>query len=302
MSRMLQLLPVPTGDRVLDLLPRLQAALAGSGPVLLPVPDGDEIQTSRLATGLAAGTAMADGEDDEHDPTALVVATSGSTGTPKGALLPASALIASAEATRRRLVGPGAPRRGPGRWLLALPATHIAGLQVLLRAVAEDTEPVVMDTANAFTPERFVAAVNRMPAGPRFTSLVPTQLHRVLGDPAATTALTTFDAVLVGGASTPQALLDDAAQAGVRAVTTYGMSETCGGCVYDGVPLDRVSLSVDGSVGIAGDGPTGASAGSTGADRPGRVSINGPVVARGYRDCRATRLFSSAPASATAPS
>jgi O-succinylbenzoic acid--CoA ligase len=123
-----------------------------------------------------------------------------------------------------------------------------------------------------------------MPAGPRFTSLVPTQLHRVLGDPAATTALTTFDAVLVGGASTPQALLDDAAQAGVRAVTTYGMSETCGGCVYDGVPLDRVSLSVDGSVGIAGDGPTGASAGSTGADRPGRVSINGPVVARGYRD------------------
>ena len=78
-----------------------------------------------------------------------------------------------------------------------------------------------------------------MPSGRRFVSLVPTQLHRILADPAATTALTTFAAVLVGGASTPQSLIDDAAQAGVSIVTTYGMSETCGGCVYDGVPLDR---------------------------------------------------------------
>jgi O-succinylbenzoic acid--CoA ligase len=111
-----------------------------------------------------------------------------------------------------------------------------------------------------------------MPTGPRFTSLVPTQLLRILTDPDATAALTTFDAVLVGGASTPQALLDDAAQAGVRVVTTYGMSETCGGCVYDGVPLDGVTVS--GSQSAAPDQPV----------RPGRVSITGPVVARGYRD------------------
>ena len=135
---------------------------------------------------------------------------------------------------------------------------------MLLRAIAEGTEPTVMDTAPSFTAERFVRAVDSMPSGPRFTSLVPTQLLRILTDPDATTALTTFDAVLVGGASTPQALLDDAAQAGVRAVTTYGMSETCGGCVYDGVPLDGVSLSLDGDV--------GARAAPAGYPSPGRWS------------------------------
>ena len=270
MSRVLRALPVPTGEAVLTIIPALRAAMAGSGPVLLPVPATDQQAAGLLTTSLAAGTSMADWEDDQHDPTALVVATSGSTGTPKGSLLPASALLASAEATRRRLTQ-GQPRvvTAPAQWLLALPATHIAGLQVLLRAVAAGTEPVVMDTEPAFTAARFVRAVESMPAGPRLTSLVPTQLHRILADPEATTALTTFDAVLVGGASTPQALLDDAAQAGVRAVTTYGMSETCGGCVYDGAPLDRVQLTTDGAA----------------ADTsPGRVSISGPVVARGYRD------------------
>jgi O-succinylbenzoic acid--CoA ligase len=117
-----------------------------------------------------------------------------------------------------------------------------------------------------------VAAVSNTPPGPRFTSLVPTQLLRILTDPDATGALTTFDAVLVGGASTPQALLDDADQAGVRVVTTYGMSETCGGCVYDGVPLDGVT--------VAGSNSLQTSR----RTRPGRVSITGPVVARGYRD------------------
>ena len=53
-----------------------------------------------------------------------------------------------------------------------------------------------------------------MPSGRRFVSLVPTQLHRILADPEATTALATFAAVLVGGAATPQALIDDAQQAG----------------------------------------------------------------------------------------
>ena len=71
MSRLLQLLPVPTGDRVLTLIPRVRSAMAGNGPVLLPVPADDEKGTARLATSLAAGTAMADWEDDPHDPTAM---------------------------------------------------------------------------------------------------------------------------------------------------------------------------------------------------------------------------------------
>ncbi|MET0866182.1 MAG: o-succinylbenzoate--CoA ligase [Nakamurella sp.] len=280
MSRLLQLLPVSTGERVLEIIPALQAALAGTGPALLPVPGDDDVETGRLATSLAAGTELAGWEDDPSDPTALVVATSGSTGAPKGALLPTAALAASACATRQRLAGDSAAEAG--NWLLPLPATHIAGLQVILRAVAEGTAPTVLDTAEPFTAVRFVKAVGRMPGGRRFTSLVPTQLQRILDDPDATSALTLFDGVLVGGAATSESLLARAHQAGIAIVTSYGMSETCGGCVYDGVPLDDVQLRLD------TDGDP-----AVGAGHPGRVSITGPVVARGYRGQPAHPSFPS---------
>ena len=40
----------------------------------------------------------------------------------------------------------------------------------------------------------------------------------------------------------------------MNVVRTYGMSETCGGCVYDGFPLDGVRLRIDdGQVMVAGD-------------------------------------------------
>ena len=95
MPRSLELLAVPTGPAVLDLLPRLANALAGDGPALLPVPAADPRTADVIARALAAGTPLGAGEDDDDDdPTAFVVATSGSTGTPKGALLPASALLA----------------------------------------------------------------------------------------------------------------------------------------------------------------------------------------------------------------
>lgn len=293
MARTVEAFPVPTGERILDLLPRLRWALGGNGPALLPVPAHDSTETVRLTTSLAAGAALAGVEDDQHDPTVLVIATSGSTGVPKGALLPASALAASIDGTRRRLSAlpplagtasypPPGSENDPGSWLLALPAYHIAGMQVLLRSIAAGAEPVILDTAPPFTAELFTAAVHRMPAGRRFTSLVPTQLHRVLADPEATTALTTFTAVLVGGAATPLALIDDAEQAGARVVTTYGMSETCGGCVYDGVPLDGVSVSIDPE---RDRNETRSSRGRQAVPRTvGRVGITGPVVARGYRD------------------
>jgi len=292
-ARTLEAFPVPTGERVLELLPRLRWALDGNGPALLPVPAHDATETARLTTSLAAGAALAEMEDDEHDPTVLVIATSGSTGTPKGALLPGSALAGSIEGTRRRLanlpvLADTSSYRLPGgendsaSWLLALPAHHVAGMQVLLRSIVAGVEPVILDTAPPFTAELFTAAVQRMPAGRRFTSLVPTQLHRVLADPEATTALTTFTAVLVGGAATPIALIDDAEQAGARVVTTYGMSETCGGCVYDGVPLEGVSVNIDPETDRL-DPPATRGRGSA-PHTVGRVGITGPVVARGYRD------------------
>ena len=240
--------------RVLELV---AAALDGSGDALVPVPTGSP---GRAALGpLAPGTPLAPGEDDDADPTALVLATSGSTGVPKGALLQSSALTASATATAGRL-------GGHGSWLLALAPHHVAGVQVLVRSILAGTTPEVLDLANGFSPNAFVRGtdrVQRQVEGPRYTSLVPTQLVRLLdAGPDAVAALSSYDAVLVGAAATPAPLLERAREAGVRVVTTYGMSETCGGCVYDGVALDGVDVEVD-------------------AD--GRVLIGGPVVTRGYR-------------------
>ena len=194
----------------------------------------------------------------------VVVPTSGSTGEPRRVQVSGSALRASGTATAARL-------GGHGSWLLALPTTHVAGLQVVARSVLAGTVPVVLDLGSSFRGATFAAAADRVHGSRRYTSLVPTQVHRLVtearaGDTAGTDALASFDAVLLGGAATPAPVLAELRAAGVRVVTTYGMSETAGGCVYDGRPLDGVTVrTVD-----------------------GRVQIAGPVLADGYVDDPAT--------------
>ncbi|ORW39206.1 o-succinylbenzoate--CoA ligase [Mycobacterium paraense] len=227
------------------LLPALEGVLDGREPALVAVPPGDD-GTQRA---LRAGEAI-------DDDVALVVATSGTTGAPKGALLTAAALTASATATHQRLGGPGA-------WLLALPPHHIAGLQVLVRSVLAGSAPVELDVSGGFDVGELPAAVRRLGSGRRYTSLVAAQLAKALADPAAAAALAELDAVLLGGGPAPRPILDAAAAAGIAVVRTYGMSETAGGCVYDGVPLDGVRVRV-------------------GAD--GRIVIGGATLAKGYRN------------------
>ncbi|AZI58751.1 hypothetical protein EH165_12020 [Nakamurella antarctica] len=270
-SRTLQALPVPTGPAVLGLLEPLAAALAGTGPALLPVPSGNPALADTLCQTLRAGEALDAGEDDDSDPTALVIATSGSSGIPKGALLSTGALSASATAAHSRLAGDK-----PATWLLALPAHHIAGMNVLLRAARDGAEPCILDTATSFTPGKFIAAVHAMPSGPRLVSLVPTQLQRLLPVPEAMAALATFTSVLVGGAAATPGQLQQARDAGATIVTSYGMSETCGGCLYDGLPLDSIDSWVDVPAG-------------------GRVWLFGPSVARGYRGMPGHPAFTTRP-------
>src|SRR5262245_41977318 len=208
-----------------ELLHALRAVLEGSGPAVLPLPANDP----KLADLRAS---LAPDEPVEPD-TAVGVATSGSTGDAKGVLLSGAALRASAAATHERL-------GGPGRWLLALPANHIAGLQLLVRALVAELSPVVMGGAAGFRARAFTEAASDVLSepGPHYTALVPTQLTRLLADGGdGLRALRRFNAVLLGGAATPGALLVRAIDAGVRVVTSYGMTETAGGCVYDGVPL-----------------------------------------------------------------
>ncbi len=226
-------LSVPLGKAALGLLAPLVEALAG-GPALIPY---------------AAGTPVPSTVADPLPGTALVVGTSGSTGSPKLAMLTSTALLNSADATHDAL-------GGPGQWLLPMPAHHIAGLQVLVRSIAARTTPVIQDLANGFTPGGFADATAQLDsAARRYTALVPTQLARLLADPGGVQALATYDAVLVGGAATPAALLRQAADHGVMAVTTYGMTETAGGCVYAGRPLpcSRVRATHDGRLQLGGD-------------------------------------------------
>lgn len=237
-----------TPAEVAAFLPRLGRALDGGAP-LMPVP----------ASGVERERLLEVGGGVRVPPeTALVVPTSGSTGEPRLALLSRSALKASADATHASL-------GGPGRWLLALPTTHIAGLQVLVRSLHSGQDPVVVDWTEGFTAHSFVQAAASLDKAaselPHYGALVPTQLQRLLDDGAGVEALWELDAVLVGGASMPEAQLDRARDAGVTVVRTYGMTETCGGCVYDGVPLPGVDVAIDAA---------------------GRVSIAGPVLFDGY--------------------
>jgi o-succinylbenzoate---CoA ligase len=259
-TRPLHAVLLPPGDGGGRMLEALAAALDGSGPAILPLDPAlpparltallEALSPSAIETrqgieryvGPRSGRAGADGVSPD---TALVIATSGSTGQPKGTELSAAALRASAAASLRRV---GA---APGqRWLCCLPTFHIAGVQVLVRSLLSGTTPVI---AGRLEPGALAAS------GCAHVSLVPTQLRRLLDAGEDLTAVAT---ILLGGAAAGPGLLDAARAAGARVVTTYGMSETGGGCVYDGMPLDDVSVEI---------GPGG------------RIRIAGPVLFSGYR-------------------
>ncbi len=179
-------------------------------------------------------------ESDNPEP--LLIETSGSTGKPKGVVLPRGAVLASVEASANRL-------GKSGRWLLALPSSYIAGVQVIVRSLVAGHEPIVVEGLDVGR-----AAASDHTDTPIFVSLVPTQLHRIMGDSEQVAALAHCHTVLVGGGGLDRDLRRRAEELGVNVVATYGSSETAGGCVYDGMPLDGVAVTIgaEGRVRIAG--------------------------------------------------
>ncbi|MFU8839697.1 MAG: AMP-binding protein [Nitriliruptoraceae bacterium] len=250
-SRPLHALAVE-GTEVADALPATWAA--GAAAVVLPTRATARERTQLLellrpaavvtrdAHGGLQRTPMSDGVDVDGA-VALLVATSGSTGRRKAVALSAAALDASVRASLDRL---GA--RPGQRWGLALPTHHVAGLSVLLRARALGTRAV---------PAADTAAVADLDV--EHVALVPTQLADLL---AAGATIDRFTTILLGGARPDPELLTQAAAAGARVVVSYGMTETVGGCVYDGVPLDGVEVA---------------------CTPAGRIRLRGPVLLQGLR-------------------
>jgi O-succinylbenzoic acid--CoA ligase len=254
---------VPQGQAGGRLLDAVGAALDGTGPAILPLDPAlprarlDELIEAfapttigtasgpqRLRPAAPAGQA-APGVEEQ---VAVVLATSGSTGQPKAAELTAPAMLAAARASLSRL-GAAAGER----WLCCLPTHHVSGLGVLVRSLVAGSSPVVAERLDR------AALADAAAAGARYVSLVPTQLRRLLDARAPVAA---FRAILLGGAAIPPGMLDEAAATGATVVTTYGMTETCGGCVYNGVPLTDVRVA---------QGPDG------------RIRISGPVLFSRYR-------------------
>lgn len=222
------------GDAVLPLDPRLpgpavELLVGALRPARVVSPQG-----TRALPGGGIPTETGD---------ALVVATSGTTGEPKGVVLTADAVRASAVATSRRLgVDPE-----HDRWLACLPFAHIGGLSVVTRALATGTPYRIHERFDARQVE------DEARSGTTMVSLVATALGR--------TDTSRYRVVLLGGAAPPRALPENV-------VTTYGMTETGSGLVYDGVPLDGVEVRL-------GDGSLGSG---------GEILVRGPMLARGYRD------------------
>lgn len=230
----------------------------GPAPLLVPLSPTEDAATVRAWLGERLRGAAVPPQAE------LLLRTSGSTtGSAKLVAMSVPALIASAQATHKRLAG-------PGTWVLALPCHHVAGLQVLVRSLLAGSEPVVVDTSAGFSAQALAQGVGEAleaaGGGPVYVSLVPTQLVDLLDRADARAVLARTAAVLVGGAALSHTQLTQARAAGLPVVTTYGMTETGGGCVYDGLPLEGVNVRID----------------SPDSQGTGRVVLSGAVLAQGY--------------------
>jgi O-succinylbenzoic acid--CoA ligase len=220
----------------------LADALAGTQAVFITPPE---------VNGLMPQVHGLPNEVPDH--IALIVESSGSTGTPKQIWLSRNALLASSAASDAAL-------GGPGQWLLALPANYIAGANVLLRSLAANTQPVLMNTALPFTPEAFALSASFMTGERRYVSLVPTQLNRLVSaaaiDDFLLAKLRRFNAILVGGQALDQGLRTRAEELGLNLVRSYGSAETAGGVVYNGLPLAGVQVRTNGHGALEISSPT----------------------------------------------
>ena len=193
-----ELLEVPSNWSIPQIQEALYAALQGVGPALAFAPSQFNSVDSSIA---------------------IVIPTSGSSGAPKEVALTAHAAQASAAASHQFL-----DAKAGQSWSLLLPTNHIAGVNVLVRAI---------ELGSSITERNF-----------DYTSIVPTQLFRAMNEAGDLLGeLQNAQAVLVGGAAIDPDLLRRAKDSGINVITTYGMSEMSGGLQISQIKSVEIVLS-----------------------------------------------------------
>ena len=250
---------VPPGPAGLTaLLDPLRMALAGVGPAITPLPAVSSTISTEYVDRLRAASLPDDlSQPLESDEVAVVLATSGSMGQPKGVLLTAAGLTALDSVVN----GANA------QWIAALPLHSMGGFNVAVRALASGRDPIAVASlggAQPFTSAVFADAVERASGAQIHVSLVAAQLRRLLADEIGVAALQACALVLIGAGPLAASTRASAQENLVRLVTSYGMTETSGGCVFDGRPLSGVKVE-------------------NYSESSSTLVISGPMLATGYR-------------------
>lgn len=235
-------LDIPSDAKFVDVMKRIWESGDAFAPIDQRLPTAARIAllqeiaaeavigANGIETKLSGGRSVESGD-------AIVIATSGLSGSPKSVVLTHGGIAASAAASNNRL-----GTTSNDHWLACLPLSHVGGLSVVTRALHANCQLTVHSSFNATS----VEASTR--SGVTMTSLVATALGRI------NAAL--FRTILLGGSAAPNSLPNNV-------VSTYGLTETGSGVVYDGVPLDGVEIQL-----------------SPG----GEIQIKAPMLGRCYRD------------------
>jgi O-succinylbenzoic acid--CoA ligase len=228
---------VPPGEVWLDIL----ADLWWRGVSVFPIDNRLTVREKRVLIDIARPSLLVGPDGDtvfpdvgvtDPETAAVVVATSGTSGPPRLAELSRAAVEGAIERSNAAIeVTVDTP------WLAVLTPAHVGGLLVYLRAAIFDT-PVAAH-------ERFDPAA-LAGQGPACSSVVPTMMARLIGSEARLDGIT----LVVGAAPVDRAIRDQAQLRGARVFQTYGMTETCGGAAYDGVPIADVEIRISTSGGI----------------------------------------------------